>query len=97
MLKFTYPIQKKIQEKNVKSQNYQGLANLQKADKLPNPFKWFKGGKKKTKLQERECRRAEKEKYEIGTKLETAKAEATYSGEILKVVITCKGQSSILA
>ena len=49
-----------------------------------------------TKIEERECHRAEKEKYEIGTKLETAKAEASYSGEILKVVITGNGQSSTL-
>ena len=75
-------------------------SQLKKVDKLPNPFEWSDGSGKVSKLEEWECRRAEIkaeiEKYEIGTKPETAKVEAIYSGGVLKVFITDNGQSATL-
>ena len=76
-------------------------SNLKKVDKLPNPFEWSDGSGKIKSLEEWKCRRAEIkaeiEKYEIGTKPETAKVEATYNGGVLKVVISDNGQSATLS
>ena len=76
-------------------------SNLKKVDKLPNPFEWSDGSGKITSLEEWKCRRAEIkaeiEKYEIGTKPETAKVEATYNGGVLKVVVSDNGQSATLS
>ena len=73
---------------------------LKKNDKLPNPFEWTDGSGKITSLDEWKCRRneikLEIEKYEIGTKPDTAKVEASLSGESLKIVITDNGQSMTL-
>ena len=73
---------------------------LKKIDKLPNPFEWSDGSGKVEKLEDWKCRRAEIkaeiEKYEIGTKPETAKVEASYTGGVLKVVVTDNGQSLTL-
>ena len=75
-------------------------SNLKKVDKLPNPFEWSDGSGKIKSLEEWKCRRAEIkaeiEKYEIGTKPETAKVEATYNGGVLKVVVSDNGQSATL-
>jgi hypothetical protein len=76
-------------------------SNLKKVDKLPNPFEWSDGSGKIKSLEEWKCRRAEIkaeiEKYEIGTKPETAKVEATYNGGVLKVVVSDNGQSATLS
>jgi hypothetical protein len=73
---------------------------LKKVDKLPNPFEWSDGSGKITSLEDWKCRRAEIkaeiEKYEIGTKPETAKVEASYNGGVLKVVVSDNGQSMTL-
>ena len=73
---------------------------LKKNDKLPNPFEWTNGSGKVESLDDWKCRRneikLEIEKYEIGTKPDTAKVEASYSGGSLKVVITDNGQSLTL-
>ena len=73
---------------------------LKKNDKLPNPFEWTNGSGKVASLDDWKCRRneikLEIEKYEIGTKPDTAKVEASYSGGSLKVVITDNGQSLTL-
>jgi hypothetical protein len=76
-------------------------SNLKKVDKLPNPFEWSDRSGKIKSLEEWKCRRAEMkaeiEKYEIGTKPETAKVEATYNGGVLKVVVSDNGQSATLS
>ena len=73
---------------------------LKKNDNLPNPFEWSNASGKVTSLDEWKCRRneikLEIEKYEIGTKPDTAKVEASLSGDSLKVVITDSGQSLTL-
>jgi hypothetical protein len=64
---------------------------------LPNPFEWSDGSGKVREIEDWKCRRAEIkaeiEKYEIGIKPETAKVEASYTGGVLKVVVTDNGQS----
>ena len=83
--------------KNCKKPNLPEPNSLRKIDKLPNPFEWSDARGKVTSLEEWNCRREEIkyeiEKYEIGTKPETAKVQASYSGNSLKVTITDNGKT----
>jgi hypothetical protein len=75
--------------------------NLKKIDKLPNPFEWSDSSGKITSLEEWKCRREEIkyeiEKYEIGTKPETAKVQASYSGGSLTITVTDNGKTITLS
>ena len=75
--------------------------DLKKIDGLPDPFEWSDSNGRVTSLEEWKCRREEIkyeiEKYEIGTKPETATVKASFSDGSLKVTVTDNGKTISLS